>query len=138
MSEHDDQSRKAILARRARFMAAALTATTGCDLFSPQVCLSPRRQPDSTESAQPADPGTPDDGWAEQRAKAKAAEEAAAARTADAGTPSPAQDQIPEHRRRASEERLRERPHPRACLRLNTIQVIRGADGSTDPEPTKK
>lgn len=51
----DDENRKAILARRARFMAAALTATTGCDLLKPpQPCLS-------VVEVRPPDAGTPSD-----------------------------------------------------------------------------
>jgi hypothetical protein len=55
MGKDDDKNRKAILERRARFMAAALTATSGCDLFEkPQPCLS-------VVEVRPPDAGTPGD-----------------------------------------------------------------------------
>jgi hypothetical protein len=61
LSKDDDKNRKAILERRARFMAAALTATTGCDLFKPEPCLSVVR-------VRPDDGGDADE-WADQRPK---------------------------------------------------------------------
>lgn len=115
MSRDDEKNRRAILARRARFIAAALTATTGCDQAKP----------------------TNNDQWAEQRARLKATEEAIAKARGDAGTPPPVADQIPEHRRREAEA-SREGVDPQRPMVCLTIRAVRQPEGAgpdkTEPE----
>jgi hypothetical protein len=131
MSKDGDQNRKAILARRARFMAAALTASSGCKETQPTVCLDVDM---SRETPHGEDP------WAEQRAKAKRVEEELARARGDAGTAQPAlEDQIPEHRRREAEA-SREGVDPQRPLVCLTIRAVRPPEGkgATKPEPEKK
>jgi hypothetical protein len=129
MADADDKNRKAILARRARFMAAALTATTNCNCPGPFACLEPMPPPRTVESNE-------DDPWAEQRAKAKAVEDELAKARGDAGEAQPPEDQIPAHRRgEADAKRDTNLPRPRVCL---SIQVIRGVEAGPDAGTKKK